>query len=296
MSTWLKSFSQTIHRAAIDNVGCDQRRLLVSLAAALPLIATVSCGSGPAMPSFVVTGQNGDAVYTDGERSGDFDLEANSYAVRWTTAKVKPCSASLILHNAQSEKQTPIEFELTPTSSSNGAFNLILGPNALDAMGKYYLSAQVARDCGDGEWKVILTPSTNSGSTTNVVVLPPSQSAFASAYHRVIDPEINAILAEAHTFKGCTDTAAGCVIAFYGALGPQADKTLKEVGPLDVPRCLDAANVELVAALNAFSQASRAILLAFNDSAALQAGVKLYGDGVQHFNTARSLLAQASCS
>lgn len=271
------------------------RALLVSLAA-IPLIATVDCGSGPVMPSFAVTGQNQDAVYTAGERSGEFDLEANSYAVRWTTAKAKPCAASLILHNAQSEKQTPVEFELTPTGSSNGAFNLTLGPSGLDAKGKYYLSAQVARDCGDGAWKVTLTPSSNSGSTMNVVVLPPSQSAFAAAYHRVIDPDIDAIIAEAHTFQGCTDAAARCVIAFYSALGPQADKTLNEMGPLDVPRCLDAANVELVGAMHAFSQASRAILLAFNDSAALQAGVRLYGDGVQHLNSARNLLSQASCS
>src|SRR5258708_4475484 len=113
----------------------------------------VACGSGPTFPIVTVTGQNGDAVFTDGERTADFDLEADSYAVRWTTAKTKPCTASLILHNAGTEKQTAIEFELSPTPSSSGAYNVTLGPNGTDAKGKYYLTAQVDRDCGDGAWK-----------------------------------------------------------------------------------------------------------------------------------------------
>jgi hypothetical protein len=274
--------------------------------------AVVACGSGPTFPIVAVTGQNGDAVFADGERTADFDLEADSYAVRWTTAKTKPCAASLILHNAGSEKQTPIEFELTPTQSSSGAYNLTLGSSGTDVKGKFYLTAQVGRDCGDGAWKVTFTPTNNVGSTTDVVATPPNQAAIASAYHRVVDPDVESIVSDIQAFQGCTDSPQRCVIDFFSALGQHADKALNDLGqpiphagvaslpnpPLDVPHCLDAANSELVAALDAFSQSSNQIAsdVSTGDAAAVQADEKLYGVGIDHFKSARSLLSQASCS
>lgn len=134
------------------------------------------------------------------------------------------------------------------------------------------------------------------GSGPTNVAVPTSQAALASAYHRVIDQDVDAILSEVKTFRECTDGPKQCSIAYYGALGPQADKTLKEITSLTVPQCLSSANSELVTAMNAFSQSSRAVLSDISDPAAEQADLSLYGSGIEHFNTARNLLAQASCS
>jgi hypothetical protein len=269
----------------------------------------MACAVGSTVPIITVTGENRDASYTDGERTANFDLEADSYAVRWNTTKARPCSVALILYNAQSEKQHPVVFEVSPTSSSAGAFNLTLGPSGIDSKGNYYLTAQVDRDCGDGTWKVTLSPAGNGGSAINVSATPPSQSALASAYHRVVDPYIELIIADAQ--KPCTDSARACLISFFGALGQHSDNALNDMGEavphpgfvvpphahLDVPQCLEQANRELVAALDAFSESSYQVLadVSRNDPVAAQSDQKLFGEGTQHFQTARSLLAQASC-
>jgi len=252
-----------------------------------------ACGPSSSLSSFVVSGQNQDAIYTGGERTGDFDLRASSYAVRWSIDKAKPCAASLILSNSQSEQQAPIVFELTPSADHSGAFNL-----KPDANGKHYLSAQVGKDCGYGAWSVTFTPASEGNAPiVQVAATPPSQSTLAAAYHQVVDPDVASLVTTIQSLNTCTNSSVSCLVDFYIALGQQADKASADFVNVDVPRCLTSANDELTTAIADFSQSSRSFTSAVlaNDPGAAQSATNLFGQGIDHFNTARSLLAQASC-
>jgi hypothetical protein len=244
-------------------------------------------------PTIEVSGNNQDAIYHDGLKSEEFDPTADSYAVRWSIPKSASCRGTLILHETQSEKQTPIEFGPIPSINHSGAFNLRPVSKV-----KHSLTIQTDKNCGPGTWKVTFTRSESGNGKTTVLHPPPSDlRGMAESYCRVFLTDFDDM--RTYLMKLANDCGkrgnADCTADFVG-LSPQADKFKQDLDPLDVPTCLESGNGQVHGALDTLKSGSRdyqsAVL--FRDNGGINMSFDEVVDGTRDLISAKSCI-DASC-